>query len=53
MESENIGLDLILTFNSWTSLSKLLYPSGPQFAKFLKIIITGQGSNEIMWMKEL
>lgn len=36
LESEDISLNLILMFNSWGSLSKLLYFFGLQFAKLLK-----------------
>lgn len=45
MESENIGLNRILAFNSWASSSKLPYTSGPQFAKFLKP--TSQGKDQM------
>lgn len=43
--SEKISLNQILAFNSWASLSKLLYPSGPQFAKFIKS--TPQGKDQM------
>lgn len=56
-ESENLSLNLILNLSSWGSLSKLFYPSGPRLVKLLKWewyhILTGEESNEIVWMKEL